>query len=77
MALFSYVGWVGKFFTRHGKAKETDEFLETLGNFLGHYVNNRLGKWIQQNDGWVGIWYRYNGLLVYFNFAAKFSSQIK
>ena len=50
-ALYAFCGWLAK----HDVFSETDQSRQTVGEFLGYYVSQKLGAWIEDNGGWVSV----------------------
>lgn len=50
IAIYAFAAWMAKYFASIGNSN----LAYTVGEFIGYYVSEELGNWIDKNGGWVG-----------------------
>lgn len=49
VTIYAFAAWVAVYFNNNGNSK----LAYTVGEFIGYYVSEELGSWIDHNGGWV------------------------
>ena len=55
VALYAYGGYIAMNTSFNLQDKNTFQNIATMGDFLGHYVDEKLDSWIQKQGGWVSV----------------------